>query len=227
MPAESVGRSTHAAASLSRPAVDRALRPDVVGFYDERTSSIQYVAACPRTGCCAVIDPVLDFDPKSGLDGDAQRGCDPRPRRQARLAHRMDPRHPSPCRSPVAADYLKQRTGAPTGISARIVDVQALWAGIYGWPDFVADGSQWDRLFDERDTFEIGDLECRVLFSPGHTLASVSFVVGDAAFIHDTLFMPDTGSARADFPGGSALRLYASIREILALPRLDPSLHRP
>lgn len=96
--------------------------------------------------------------------------------------------------------------------------MQALWKEIYNWPDFLADGSQWDRLFGEGETFAIGDLPVRVLFSPGHTLASITYVVGDAAFVHDTLFMPDSGTARCDFPGGSAARLYRSIDAILALP---------
>src|SRR5690606_11430059 len=117
-----------------------------------------------------------------------------------------------------AAHYLGQRTGAPTAIGARIVEVQKLWRTIYNWPDFPADGSQWDKLFEEGETFAIGDLAGRVLFSPGHTLASITYVVGDAAFTHDTVFMPDSGTARADFPGGCAARLWRSIREILSLP---------
>ena len=116
-----------------------------------------------------------------------------------------------------AARYLKGRIGAPTAIGERVVDVQRLWKGIYNLPDFPADGSQWDRLFAHGDTFAIGNLETRVMFSPGHTLASVTYVAGAAAFIHDTMFMPDSGTARADFPGGSAARLWNSIQEILAL----------
>ncbi|MBC7311371.1 MAG: MBL fold metallo-hydrolase, partial [Rhizobium sp.] len=117
-----------------------------------------------------------------------------------------------------AAHYLKGKTGAPTAIGTHVVDVQELWKGIYNWPDFPADGSHWDRLFAAGDSFSIGELQGRVLFSPGHTLASVTYVIGDAAFVHDTLFMPDSGTARADFPGGSAKRLWASIQEILSLP---------
>ena len=117
-----------------------------------------------------------------------------------------------------AARYLKDKTGAPTAIGARVVEVQKLWKEIYNWPDLPTDGSQWDRLFDAGDTFAVGDLRGRVLFSPGHTLASITYVIGDAAFVHDTLFMPDSGTARADFPGGSAKRLWASIEEILSLP---------
>ncbi len=117
-----------------------------------------------------------------------------------------------------AARYFKAKTGAPTAIGEHVVAVQKIWQKIYNWPDFVCDGSQWDRLFQDGETFAIGELQARVMHSPGHTLASITYVVGDAAFIHDTLFMPDTGSARADFPGGSAVNLWASIQAILSLP---------
>lgn len=117
-----------------------------------------------------------------------------------------------------AADYLKRRTGAPTAIGEKVTEVQKLWAGYYNRPDFPTDGSQWDRLFAADEVFQLGDIPVRVMFSPGHTLASVTYVIGDAAFVHDTLFMPDSGTARADFPGGSAPALWRSIQEILALP---------
>jgi glyoxylase-like metal-dependent hydrolase (beta-lactamase superfamily II) len=117
-----------------------------------------------------------------------------------------------------AAHYLKQKTGAQTAIGARIVEVQDLWKVTYNWPHFPADGSQWDRVFGEGETFRLGTIPVKVLFSPGHTLASITYVVGDAAFVHDTLFMPDSGTARTDFPGGSAVRLWRSIQGILALP---------
>src|SRR5262249_26210007 len=116
-----------------------------------------------------------------------------------------------------AAHYLKGKTGAPTAIGAHVTDVQKLWKGIYNLPELATDGSQWDRLFAEGDTFKVGSVEGRVLFSPGYTLASVTYVIGDAAFVHDTIFMPDSGTARADFPGGSAHALWASIQAILAL----------
>jgi glyoxylase-like metal-dependent hydrolase (beta-lactamase superfamily II) len=117
-----------------------------------------------------------------------------------------------------AASYLKEKLGAPIAIGEHVKDVQELWKGIYNLPDFPTDGSQWDRLFADGDTFKIGSLEARVMFSPGHTLASITYVVGDAAFVHDTLFQPDFGTARADFPGGDAATLYRSIQAILALP---------
>jgi glyoxylase-like metal-dependent hydrolase (beta-lactamase superfamily II) len=99
-----------------------------------------------------------------------------------------------------------------------VTEVQKLWQKIYNMPGMRTDGSQWDRLFEHGDRFDIGELSCRVMHSPGHTLASITYVAGDAAFIHDTLFMPDSGSARADFPGGDAADLWSSIEAILALP---------
>lgn len=117
-----------------------------------------------------------------------------------------------------AAQYLKEKTGAQTAIGERVVDVQKLWQKIYNWPELATDGSQWDRLFADGEDFKIGSIDAKVLFSPGHTLASITYVIGDAAFVHDTLFLPDSGTARADFPGGDARVLWNSIQEILALP---------
>jgi glyoxylase-like metal-dependent hydrolase (beta-lactamase superfamily II) len=193
-------------------------RPDVSAFHEARTGSVQYVVSDPATRRCAIIDPVLDYDEKSGST--ATRSAD------AILAHIaardltvewiLDT-HPHADHFS-AAQYLKARTGAPTAIGEKVREVQAIWKDIYNWPGFACDGSQWDRLFADGDRFRIGDLDVRVMHSPGHTLASITYVVGDAAFIHDTLFMPDSGSARADFPGGSALTLWHSIQAILALP---------
>lgn len=193
-------------------------RPVVKGFFEERTSSIQYVVADPTAKTCAIIDPVLDFDEKSGSTGtrSADALLDYVDKQGLTVAWILDT-HPHADHLS-AAHYLKGRTGAPTAIGEKVVEVQKLWKGIYNWHDFPADGSQWDRLFAEGDTFSVGDIPARVMFSPGHTLASVTYVIGDAAFVHDTLFMPDSGTARADFPGGSAPRLYRSIMDILSLP---------
>jgi len=193
-------------------------KPLVKGFFDERTFSLQYVVADPGTRMCAIIDPVLDFDEKSGAT--ATKNAD------AILAYVEEQgfevewildTHPHADHFS-AAHYLKAKTGAPTAIGEKVVEVQKLWKGIYNWPDFPAEGSQWDKLFAEGETFKIGNIPAKVLFSPGHTLASITYVIGDAAFVHDTLFMPDSGTARADFPGGCAARLYKSIMEILSLP---------
>lgn len=197
---------------------EAARTPQVKGFFDVRTSSIQYVVSDPATRKCAIIDPVLDFDEKSGaiattnadaiLAYVAERGL---------TVEWILDTHPHADHLS-AADYLKRKTGAPTAIGAHVIDVQRLWKSIYNWPNLPVDGSQWDRLFAVGERFSIGSIDAHVLFSPGHTLASVTYVIGDAAFVHDTLFMPDSGTARADFPGGSAKALWASIQEILALP---------
>jgi len=193
-------------------------KPDVTGFYDPRTGSIQYVVADPATGKCAIIDPVLDFDEKSGSTAtwNADAMLDHIAAKGLTVEWILDT-HPHADHFS-AARYLKSRTGAPTAIGEHVKGVQRIWKEIYNWPDFACDGSQWDRLFVDGETFRIGELKARVIHSPGHTLASISYVIGDAAFIHDTLFMPDSGSARADFPGGSARDLWRSIQAILALP---------
>ncbi len=197
---------------------ETALKPQVTGFFDKRSFSIQYVVADPATGKCAIIDPVLDFDEKSGAT--ATRNADAlldHVRTEGFEVEWILDTHPHADHFS-AAPYLKAKTGAPTAIGEKVVEVQKLWKEIYNWPDFAADGSQWDRLFAAGETFRIGGIDAKVLFSPGHTLASVTYVIGDAAFVHDSLFMPDSGTARCDFPGGSASRLYRSIMEILSLP---------
>lgn len=195
-----------------------ATKPEVTGFHDPRTFSIQYVVADPETGKCAIIDPVLDYDEKSGttatvsadsiLSFIAGKGYE--------VVWVLDT-HPHADHFS-AASYLKEKTGAPIAIGEKVKDVQKLWQGFYNWTDLATDGSQWDKLFAHGETFRIGGLEGRVMFSPGHTLASITYVIGDAAFVHDTLFMPDSGTARSDFPGGSASQLWHSIQDILALP---------
>lgn len=193
-------------------------KPDVAGFFDLRTFSVQYVVSDPATGKCAIIDPVHDFDEKSGAT--ATHHADELlayVQEQGLEVEWVLDTHPHADHFS-AAQYLHEKTGAPTAIGEKVVEVQKLWKEIYHWPDFPADGSQWDRLFAAGDSFRIGELEARVMFSPGHTLASITYVVGDAAFVHDTLFQPDFGTARADFPGGDAHQLWHSIQEILALP---------
>jgi len=192
--------------------------PLVKGFFDKRTFSIQYVVTDPATRKCAIIDPVLDFDEKSGAT--ATRSADEILAYIAAEGLEVEwilDTHPHADHF-TAARYLREKTGAPTAIGEKVTEVQKLWKGFYNWPDFPTDGSQWDKLFAEGETFSVGTLPARVLFSPGHTLASITYVIGDAAFVHDTIFMPDSGTARADFPGGSASRLWDSIQQILALP---------
>lgn len=193
--------------------------PEVTGFYDMATSSIQYVLADPATGQCAVIDPILDFDPKSGSTAtrSANRLLDHIGNHGLTLDWILDT-HPHADHLS-AAGYLRDATGAKTAIGGVITEVQALWKRLYNLPDtFRTDGSQWDHLFADGEHFSIGKIDVAVMHSPGHTLCSITYVAGNAAFIHDTLFMPDTGTARADFPGGNASRLWQSIQAILALP---------
>lgn len=192
--------------------------PDVAGFFDPRTFSVQYVVSDPATKQCAIIDPVLDFDEKSGAT--ATHHADELLayiNREGLSVEWILDTHPHADHFS-AAHYLKQKTGAPTAIGQQVVKVQALWKEIYHWPEMPTDGRQWDTLFSEGDTFKIGELNARVLYSPGHTLASITYVIGDAAFVHDTLFQPDFGTARADFPGGDAKVLWDSIQQILSLP---------
>ncbi|MYL24689.1 MBL fold metallo-hydrolase [Vreelandella massiliensis] len=192
--------------------------PDVAGFFEPRTFSVQYIVSDPTTQQCAIIDPVLDYDEKSGAT--ATHHADELlayVKEQGLTVQWILDTHPHADHFS-AAHYLKEKTGAPTAIGTYVKDVQELWKGIYHWPDFPADGRQWDHLFAEGDTFKVGNLDARVMFSPGHTLASITYVVGEAAFVHDTLFQPDFGTARADFPGGSAKVLWDSIQAILTLP---------
>jgi glyoxylase-like metal-dependent hydrolase (beta-lactamase superfamily II) len=194
-------------------------RPIVKGFYEKRTGSVQYVVADPETKKCAIIDPVLDFDPKSGATATIQ--ADELLAHIEREGYTLEwilDTHPHADHFS-AAGYLTDKTGVPTAIGEKVVEVQTLWKEIYNWPDsFPTDGSQWDRLFADGERFKIGNLDVEVMLTPGHTLASIAYVVGDAAFIHDTIFMPDSGTARADFPGGSAKALWQSIQRIMALP---------
>ena len=194
-------------------------RPIVSGFFEKRTSSIQYVVADPKTKRCAIVDPVLDFDPKSGAT--ATYSADALLEHIYREGYALEwilDTHPHADHFS-AAGYLKDRTGVPTAIGEKVVDVQKLWKDLYNLPDsFRTDGSQWDKLFADGERFKIGDMDVEVMLTPGHTLASIAYLVGDAAFIHDTIFMPDGGTARADFPGGSAHVLWQSIGRIMALP---------
>jgi glyoxylase-like metal-dependent hydrolase (beta-lactamase superfamily II) len=193
--------------------------PIVKGFFDERTNSVQYVVADPETKHCAIIDSVLDFDPKSGAT--ATRSADELlayTKREGFTLEWILDTHPHADHFS-AAGYLKDKTGVPTAIGEKVVDVQKLWKELYNLPaSFRTDGSQWDRLFADGECFSIGTMDVEVMFTPGHTLASIVYLVGDAAFINDTIFMPDGGTARADFPGGSARALWKSIERIMALP---------
>ncbi len=190
----------------------------VASFYDKKTGSFQYVITDKATRAAAIVDPVLDFDEKAAAT--STRNADEIAayiQAEGLKVEWILDTHPHADHFS-AAPYLADKFGAPRAIGDKVVGVQQLWKDIYCLPDLPADGSQWDRLFAAADTFSVGELQARVLFSPGHTLASISYVFDDMAFVHDTLMMPDSGTSRADFPGGDAHALYRSIREILALP---------
>jgi glyoxylase-like metal-dependent hydrolase (beta-lactamase superfamily II) len=193
--------------------------PIVKPFYDAPTGSWQYVFHDPETRQGAIVDPVLDFDPLAGATATRRAGeiLAYIEAERLEIVWILDT-HPHADHFS-AAPWLKARLGAPTAIGERVVAVQKLWKEIYNLPDaFPTDGSQWDRLFADGARFMVGGVPVEVLFTPGHTLASIAYVAGDAAFVHDTLMMPDSGTSRADFPGGDAGALHASIARILALP---------
>jgi glyoxylase-like metal-dependent hydrolase (beta-lactamase superfamily II) len=193
-------------------------QPAIAAFFDEPTNTISYLIADPVSGEAAVIDPVLDFDVASGTADtrSAERILAHAAERGWRIAMVLETHAHADHLS--AAPFIKARTGAWIGIGAHIRDVQKIFRPVFAMDDLTPDGSDFDRLFADGDTFVVGALEVRVLHVPGHTPADVAYLVGDSAFVGDTLFMPDYGTARADFPGGDARTLYRSIRRLLALP---------
>ncbi|HDT0414669.1 beta-lactamase hydrolase domain-containing protein [Klebsiella michiganensis] len=193
-------------------------KPEVEVFYESKSGSLQYLVIDPTTKRCAIIDPVLDFERNSATTStiQADKILSRIEQRKLNLSWVLDT-HPHADHFS-AASYLKKRTGVKIGIGKRVEKVQNLWKGIYNISNFRKPSEIWDHLFDDNEIFYIGNLKVNVLFSPGHTLASVTYCIGDAAFIHDTLFMPDSGTARADFPGGSSSDLWNSICSILSLP---------
>ena len=193
--------------------------PEVFDFFDEKTNAASYIVKDPSSSQCAIIDSVLDFDVTSGTiktdfaDLLAQKVNDLNLDVEWVIETHVHADHLS------AAPYLAKKFSAKIAIGSNIDVVQKLFGKIFNaGTEFQMDGSQFDVLFEEGDTFEIGNMVAEVLHTPGHTPACVTYVIGNAAFIGDTLFMPDFGTARADFPGGSAADLYNSIQKILSLP---------
>ena len=192
--------------------------PEIRAFFDEPTNTVTYLVWDARTRQAAVIDPVLDYDPATG-EADTRSV-------QAVLAEadRLGLQVVWALETHAHADHLsgapfiKARTGAAIGIGEHIRDVQRIFRPIFNATDLQTDGSDFDHLFADGERFAIGDLEVEVLHTPGHTPADISYRIGDAVFVGDTLFMPDYGTARADFPGGDARQLYRSIRRLLSLP---------
>ena len=193
-------------------------QPRVHAQFDEATHTVSYVVWDPATRRAAIIDPVLDYDHRTGRV--SHRSADDLLGFAAGQGLSVDwvlethahADHLS------AAPYLKEKTGAPIGIGARITEVQRTFAPVFGLEDVSGDGREFDRLFRDGETIAIGGLQVQVMHTPGHTPACVSYRIGEAVFVGDTLFMPDYGTARADFPGGDARTLYRSIHRLLALP---------
>jgi glyoxylase-like metal-dependent hydrolase (beta-lactamase superfamily II) len=199
--------------------METMLKPAVTGFFDTATNTVSFIVRDPESRKVAVIDSVLDFDHASGrtdtksadriIDHVRENGLEV----EWLLETHVHADHLS------AAPYLQEELGGRIGIGEKITVVQDTFGKIFNeGTRFQRDGSQFDRLFREGDTFAIGGLAARVLHTPGHTPACLTYIVGDAAFVGDTLFMPDYGTARCDFPGGDARTLYRSIQKVLALP---------
>jgi glyoxylase-like metal-dependent hydrolase (beta-lactamase superfamily II) len=193
--------------------------PSIQAFFDEATFTVSYLVGDPETSQAVVIDPVLDFDPNSGKAGvgSADAILAAANERGWRIAMVLETH--AHADHLTAAPYIKARTGAKVGIGEHIREVQQVFQPVFEIDDLAPDGGDFDRLFADGERFDIGAMEIEVLHTPGHTPADVSYRIGDAVFVGDTLFMPDYGTARADFPGGDAHQLYRSIRKLLALPR--------
>ncbi|SLN51779.1 putative metallo-hydrolase [Roseovarius albus] len=195
------------------------MSPEVTGFFDESTNTISYVVKDPQGSACAIIDSVLDFDYASGRTDTTSADRiiafvkENDLKAQWLIETHVHADHLS------AAPYLQDALGGRLGIGENICTIQETFGKIFNeGTEFQRDGSQFDQLFQEGDSFQIGQLRVDVLHTPGHTPACLTYVIGDAAFVGDTLFMPDFGTARCDFPGGSSETLYASIQKILSLP---------
>ncbi|MGE0724135.1 MAG: MBL fold metallo-hydrolase [Alphaproteobacteria bacterium] len=206
------------AAESDRPKNAPAAAPAVRAFFDDATFTVTYLVADPATGRAAIIDPTLDFDAKSGRTSTRSADAVVEAARTAGLSVEWVLETHVHADHLTAAPHLRTRTGASVGIGARIVEVQRTFKPVFGAADLQTDGRQFDRLFADGDRFSLGAIPVEVIATPGHTPACVTYRIGDAMFVGDTLFMPDFGTARTDFPGGDAATLYRSIRRILAQP---------
>jgi len=196
-----------------------SLKPQVHGIFDPATWTVTYVVHHGDRSAAAIIDSVLDFDPKSGRTRttSADKVIDYVKAHDLSVEWILETHAHADHLS--AAPYLKQKLGGKIGIGDQITRVQKVFKGIFNLePEFRLDGSQFDALLKDEEEFRIGDLTARVMAVPGHTPACVAYQVGDAVFVGDTLFMPDVGTARCDFPGGDAKTLYGSVRKLLSLP---------
>jgi glyoxylase-like metal-dependent hydrolase (beta-lactamase superfamily II) len=199
--------------------VDLALKPEVTAYFDEPTNTVSYVVKDPNSKSCAIIDSVMDIDYAAGrisyqsADKIIAFVKDNGLKVEWLIETHAHADHLS------AAPYIQGKLGGKLGIGENIKIVQEVFGKIFNeGTEFQRDGSQFDRLFKDGDTYQIGGMNAFAMFTPGHTPACMTHVIGDAAFVGDTLFMPDGGTARADFPGGDARVLYRSIKRVLALP---------
>ena len=190
----------------------------IKAFFDKPTNTVTYLVADPKTKRAAVVDPVLDYDHKSGYaDTDSADEVLQAAKASGLTIDWVFETH-AHADHLSGAPYIKIKTGAKVAIGERIREVQKIFRPVFNAMDVSGDGSEFDLLFKDGDIFEIGNLKGEVLATPGHTPACVSYKIGDAVFVGDTLFMPDYGTARADFPGGDARTLYRSIRKLMAMP---------
>jgi glyoxylase-like metal-dependent hydrolase (beta-lactamase superfamily II) len=193
-------------------------KPEIRGFFDEPTNTVSYLVWDPATMDGVVIDPVLNFDHRSGEA--TVQSADAMLAQAKQLGIKLG----TVLETHVHADhlsgapYIKLKTGAKVAIGEHIKDVQKIFRPVFNALDVSGDGSEFDHLFKDGERFKIGNLDGEVIYTPGHTPACVSYKIGDAVFVGDTLFMPDFGTARADFPGGDAHALYRSIQRVLSLP---------
>ena len=210
----------HAATEqVLRAAADAALRPEIASFFDPATFTVTYIMHDPSTMEAAIVDSVLDFDPNSGRTStlSADKAIDYINSHNLKVTWLLETHAHADHFS--AAPYLQEKLGGKIAIGADIVTVQTVFGKLFNaGTEFERDGSQFDALFKDGDTFTIGTLPVTVMHVPGHTPACIAYVVGEAVFVGDTMFMPDYGTARADFPGGDARTLFRSLRRILSLP---------
>jgi len=193
-------------------------KPEIRAFFDEPTNTVSYLVWDPTTKEAAVIDPVLNFDHRSGeAKVDSADAMLAEAEKLGITIKQVLETH-AHADHLSGAPYIKLKTGAAVAIGEHIKDVQRIFRPVFNALDISGDGSEFDHLFKDGERFKVGTIDAEVLYTPGHTPACVSYKIGDAVFIGDTMFMPDFGTARADFPGGDARELYRSIRKILSLP---------
>lgn len=195
------------------------IRPEIKAFFDPATFTLTYVVHDPETRDAIIIDSVLDYDPSSGRTTTVSADAVIAYFRENNLNLTWNFETHVHADHLSAAPYLKQKLGGKTGIGEMVTAVQSVFKGVFNAEDaFQTDGHQFDQLFADGDTLRVGNLPVSFMHTPGHTPACISIVIGDAVFIGDTMFMPDFGTARCDFPGGDAAELYQSIQRLLALP---------